>query len=81
MESLLISMTRALPFTEASLARAIKGVEKAGRFVVGVKADGTVIVGDKPVDATSLLTLDTQPSPPADTRRMGDFFHGGSSEA
>jgi hypothetical protein len=74
-------MTRALPFTAASLARAIKGVERAGRFVVGVKADGTVIVGDKPVDATSLLPLDTQPSPSADTRRMGDFFHGGSSEA
>jgi hypothetical protein len=30
-------MTRALPFTEMSVACAIKGVERAGRFVVGVK--------------------------------------------
>lgn len=30
-------MTRALPFTEHSLARAIRGVEKAGRFVIGVR--------------------------------------------
>jgi len=73
-------MTRALPFTEVSVARAIKGVERAGRFVVGVRPDGTLIVAEKPLDVTSLLPLDTQPSPPADTRRMGDFFHGGSSE-
>ena len=44
-------MTRALPFTEASVARAIKGVARAGRFVVGVKPDGTLIVAEKPIDA------------------------------
>jgi hypothetical protein len=60
----LTNMTRALSFTSASLARAIRGVEKAGRFVVGVKADGTVIVGDKPVDTTSLVPADAQSSPP-----------------
>ena len=48
-------MTRALPFTTASLARAIKGVEKAGRFVVGVKPDGTLVVADKPIDITSVF--------------------------
>ena len=48
-------MSRALPFTAASLARAIRGVEKAGRFVVGVRADGTLIVGDKLVDLASLV--------------------------
>jgi 20S proteasome alpha/beta subunit len=48
-------MTRAIPFTVASLARAIKGVEQAGRFVVGVRlADGTLIIADKPVDMASL---------------------------
>lgn len=48
-------MTKALPFTAASLARGIKGVELAGRFVLGVRlADGTLIVGDKPVDPASL---------------------------
>ena len=47
--------TRAIPFTVASLARAIKGVEQAGRFVVGVRlADGTLIIADKPVDTASL---------------------------
>jgi hypothetical protein len=48
-------MTKALPFTANGLARAIKGVELAGRFVVGVRPDGTLIVGDKPVDTTSLV--------------------------
>jgi len=38
-----------------SLARAIKGVEKAGRFVIGVRADGTLIVGDKPIDSASMV--------------------------
>ena len=51
-------MSRALPFTAASLARAIKGVEMAGRFVVGVRPDGTVIVGDKPIDSASLIPAD-----------------------
>jgi hypothetical protein len=49
-------VTRALPFTEVSLARAIKGVERAGRFVVGVRPDGTLIVGDKPIDSASIIS-------------------------
>jgi 20S proteasome alpha/beta subunit len=54
-------MTRAIPFTAASLARAIKGVEKAGRFVVGVRlADGTLIIADKPVDLSSFIPADWQ---------------------
>jgi hypothetical protein len=40
-------VTKPLPFTVASIARIIKGVEAAGRFVVGVRPDGTLIVGDK----------------------------------
>lgn len=69
-------MTRALPFTEVSLARAIKGVERAGRFVIGVKADGTLIVGDKPVEAASLVPVDNEPSPVAG-RRLGEKINGG----
>ena len=53
-------MTKALPFTAASLARAIKGVEKAGRFVIGVKPDGTLIIADKPFDTASLVPADGQ---------------------
>jgi hypothetical protein len=56
-------MSRALPFTEASLARAIRGVERAGRFVVGVKPDGTLIVGDKPIDSASLVPIVEQDAP------------------
>jgi hypothetical protein len=56
-------MTRALPFTEASLARAIKGVERAGRFVIGVRADGTLIVGDKPIETASMIPLEGQNAP------------------
>jgi hypothetical protein len=56
-------MTRALSFTEASLARAIKGIERAGRFVIGVKTDGTLIVGDKPIDSASMIPQDGQNEP------------------
>jgi hypothetical protein len=49
-------LSKALPFTSASLARAIKGIEAAGRFAVGLKLDdGTLIIGDKPVDTASLI--------------------------
>jgi hypothetical protein len=56
-------MTRALPFTAASLARAIKGVELAGRFVVGVRWDGTLIVGDKPIETASFVPSLAQDEP------------------
>ena len=48
-------MTKALPFTEHSIARAIRGVERAGLFVVGVRPDGTLIVSNKPIDPASLV--------------------------
>lgn len=48
-------MSKPLPFTEHSLARAIRGVERAGRFVVGVKGDGTILVSLKPLDPISLV--------------------------
>jgi len=56
-------VTKALPFTAASLARAIKGVELAGRHVVGVKPDGTLIVAEKPVDTASLVPAIEQNAP------------------
>jgi hypothetical protein len=57
-------MSRALPFTQASLARRIKGVQKAGLHVVGVKPDATLIVAEKPVDVASLVPEVEEPSPP-----------------
>jgi hypothetical protein len=73
-------MSRALPFTEESIKRLIKGVEKAGRFVVGVKPDGTLIVADKPIDAASLVPEIAQPSPPP-ARRFGERINGDQSAA
>lgn len=72
-------MTKAIPFTAASLARAIKGVEAAGLFVVGVKPDGTLIVGDKPVDVASIVPEEGTPSPPV--RRFGEKLLGGQGAA
>lgn len=73
-------MPKALPFTELSLARAIKGVERAGRHVLGVKADGTLIVGDKPVDPASLVPGVDQDAPAA-VRRFGEKLNGGQGAA
>jgi len=50
-------VTKALPFTEASIARAIKGVERAGRFVIGVKPDGSLIVSHTKIDSPCLVPV------------------------
>jgi len=55
-------MAKKLPFTVASLARAIRGVQSAGLHVVGVKPDGTLIIGDKPIDTASLVPVEPQSS-------------------
>jgi hypothetical protein len=47
-------MTKALPFTQASMRRAIMAVESAGKHVIGVRPDGTLIVGNEPIDVSSL---------------------------
>ena len=50
-------MTKALPFTQASMRRAILAVESAGKRVVGVRPDGTLLVdnGDAGSIAANLL--------------------------
>jgi hypothetical protein len=44
-------MTRAIPFTQAKVTRAIAAAQKAGLRVIGIKPDGTVLVqeGDAPI--------------------------------
>ena len=44
-------MTRAAPFTQASVRRAIAAALKEGLTVIGIRGDGTVLVqnGDKPL--------------------------------
>ena len=39
-------MTKRLPFTQASIRRAINGARKAGLRVVAIGADGTLMVHD-----------------------------------
>jgi hypothetical protein len=73
-------VTRALPFTAASLSRAIRGVEQAGLHVIGVRPCGTLIVSAKPVEATSIVPDVEQPSKPA-RRRIGEKIHGGQGAA
>lgn len=56
-------MTKALPFTAAGLARAIRGAEAAGKHVIGVRPDGTLILGDRPVETASLVPPVRQNAP------------------
>lgn len=60
-------MTRALPFTQASLCRAVEGARKAGLRVTGIRPDGTLVVqdGDRPVTDVVSLALEGQPSAPS----------------
>ena len=57
-------MTRALPFTEASLRRAIAAARKSGLRVTGIRSDGTltVIDGDNLQDEVVGLAADWQPT-------------------
>lgn len=41
-------MTKALPFTAASIARAIRGAEQAGKHVAAIRPDGTLLLTDTP---------------------------------
>jgi hypothetical protein len=43
-------MTRSIPYTQASLRRAIEAARKAGLYVTGIKPDGTILVSDRPED-------------------------------
>jgi hypothetical protein len=56
-------MSARLPFTAASLARAIKAARLAGLFVVGISPNGTLIIGDKPVDTSSIVPQVEQNAP------------------
>lgn len=60
-------MTRALPFTEHSLRRAIAAARKAGLRVKGIRPDGTLIVadGDNPADGVAEFAPATQPDTPS----------------
>jgi hypothetical protein len=46
--------------------------------VIGVMADGTLIVGDKAINTASVVPKGEQSSPPRG-RRFGEKINGGSS--
>lgn len=60
-------MTRPLPFTQASIQRAIAAARKAGMRVTGIRMDGTVVLedGDKVVAAVSDSAQVLQIEPPS----------------
>jgi hypothetical protein len=57
-------MTRALPFTEHSMRRAIVAARKAGLRVTGIRADGTLVVQES-ADPVAELVSSVQPDAPS----------------
>lgn len=55
-------MTDRLPFTEASIRRAVKAARKEGLHVLGIKPDGTVILGEQPISVAALVPDSAPPS-------------------
>ena len=66
-------MTRALPFTQAGLRRAIKAARKAGLRVKGIAPDGTVLVsdGDNPGDSIVDFASDGHATAPSKWEDVG----------
>jgi len=51
-------MTRALPFTEHSLRRAIAAARKSGLKITSIRPDGTLVVHESMEIATELAPVD-----------------------
>lgn len=73
-------MTKTLPFTAPGITRRIKGVMGAGLHALAVTPDGTVLIGDKPLDVASIALANAPTSPPP-ARRFGEKLNGGAREA
>ena len=58
-------MTKPLPFTQASIRRAVKAARKEGLHVLGIRSDGTVIVGDNPNIGIPVAPSSTENAPPS----------------
>lgn len=55
-------MTRALPFTKASIKRRIEAVHAMGLFVTAVLPDGTLLIGDSRPEAITMRPSEGQDS-------------------
>jgi len=58
-------MTKPLSFTEHSIARLVRGLERAGKHVVAVKPDGTLLISSEPLDPASLAIKDAHNDRPS----------------
>jgi hypothetical protein len=60
-------MTRALPFTEANLKRAIRAAQHSGLQVVGIRPDGTLLLkgGDKSEASIAAASFDENTETPS----------------
>jgi hypothetical protein len=56
-------MTRALPYTQASVRRRIEAAKKAGLSVTGIAPDGTVLTVEKTTTGPSLSPVSLQDDP------------------
>ena len=56
-------MTKPLPFTQASIRRAVRAARREGLHVLGIRPDGTVIVGDNPNIGVPTLPPDLNNAP------------------
>jgi hypothetical protein len=62
-------MTKPLPFTKASLKRAIGAAREMGLRVTGIRTDGTVLVDEVAVAPAGRVTQSELP--PADAEQWG----------
>jgi len=66
-------VTKALPFTASSLARAIKGAAKAGLKIIAINADGSLSIGENSEKSPALKTETVHPDPfVAGAKRLSD---------
>ena len=55
-------MTRALPFTQASVRRAVRAARQVGLRVTGIRSDGTIMVQDGGDKTPADVPNDSSPS-------------------
>lgn len=56
-------MTRALPYTQASVRRRIEAARKSGLRVTGIATDGTVLTVENTPEAVSMIPGSAQTDP------------------
>lgn len=62
-------MTSRLPFTQASVKRAIAAAQKAGLQIIGIRPDGTVMVNDgEKIEIDVSTALRVPPTAPAPSK-------------